>query len=230
MGATVRVSWGWIAIAILVIGCGDASLALAQAAQGPAGAAAAAKASERRVLPVDDPVADPKAMVTIGNARFTVLTPQLIRMEWSADGKFEDHASFVFINRKLPVPKFEVGTEAEGSARFRTIKTDSMTLTYDPAGDGHFTPEDLSIDFDLDGKPVVWHPGDPDSENLQGTTRTLDTARGSKTEEPIGPGLVSRAGWVLVDDSTRPLFDSADFRFLEWRKERVAVGDGAAGG
>ncbi len=48
----------------------------------------------------------PKAVVVVGNARFTVLTPQLIRMEWSADGKFEDHASLVFINRRLPVPKF----------------------------------------------------------------------------------------------------------------------------
>ena len=60
-----------------------------------------------QVQPSDNPVADPKAVVTIGNARFTVLTPQLIRMEWSADGKFEDHASLVFINRRLPVPKFE---------------------------------------------------------------------------------------------------------------------------
>ena len=54
-----------------------------------------------------DPVADPRAVVTTGHARFTVLTPQLIRMEWAADGKFEDHASFVFLNRRLPVPKFE---------------------------------------------------------------------------------------------------------------------------
>ena len=54
----------------------------------------------------DDPVADPRAVVVLGNARFTVLTPELIRMEWAADGKFEDHASFVFINRRLPVPKF----------------------------------------------------------------------------------------------------------------------------
>ena len=60
-----------------------------------------------QVQPSDNPVADPKAVVTIGNARFTILTPQLIRMEWSADGKFEDHASLVFINRRLPVPKFE---------------------------------------------------------------------------------------------------------------------------
>ena len=50
----------------------------------------------------NDPVAGPKAVVTLSNARFTVLTPQMIRMEWAADGKFEDHASLVFINRRLP--------------------------------------------------------------------------------------------------------------------------------
>jgi alpha-glucosidase len=53
---------------------------------------------------INNPVADPRAIVLQGNARFTVLTPELIRMEWAADGKFEDHASFVFINRRLPVP------------------------------------------------------------------------------------------------------------------------------
>ena len=43
-----------------------------------------------------NPVADPKAVVVEGAARFTVLTPRLIRMEWAADGNFEDHASLVF--------------------------------------------------------------------------------------------------------------------------------------
>jgi hypothetical protein len=56
---------------------------------------------------VTDPVARPEAVVTVGQARFTVLTPQLIRMEWAEDGKFEDHASFVFLNRRLSVPQFE---------------------------------------------------------------------------------------------------------------------------
>ena len=214
MGAIVRVSFGILAIAALALGCGGGDLMRAQAGHEPSGPAAGARA----VPAVDNPVADPKAVVTVGHARFTVLTPQLIRMEWSADGKFEDHASFVFINRRLPVPKFVAGTVSEGSAQFRTIKTDALMLTYDPAGDGHFTPQNLSIEFSVDGKKVVWHPGDADTGNLQGTTRTLDTARGSKTEEPIGQGLVSRDGWVLVDDSTRPLFDSADFRFLQGEK------------
>ena len=65
----------------------------------------------------NNPIADPKAVVVRGNARFTVLTPELIRMEWAADRKFEDHASFVFINRRLPVPKFEATESGAGDAQ-----------------------------------------------------------------------------------------------------------------
>ena len=168
-----------------------------------------------------DPVADPKAVVTLGNTRFTVLTPQLIRMEWAADGKFEDRASFVFLNRRLPVPKFERTLSTDGRNKL-TIKTSALTLTYTPVtrqdAGNRFTPTNLEIELTVDGKPVTWHPGLADPENLQGTTRTLDGALGSKTQEPIEPGLVSRSGWALVDDSTRPLFDAADFRFLQGEK------------
>ena len=80
---------------------------------------------------------------------------------------------------------------------------------------GKFTARNLEITFTLNGKPVTWHPGTPDTGNLMGTTRTLDGALGSKTKEPIGPGLLSRDGWTLVDDSTRPLFDSDDFSFTK---------------
>ncbi len=164
----------------------------------------------------DDPVADPKAVIVTGNARFTVLTPELIRMEWATDGKFEDHASFVFINRRLPVPKF---SKDEADHKL-TIKTSAFTLIYDASAgqNGRFTSENLSIELTVDGKPVTWHPGETDPENLQGTTRTLDGALGSKTREPIEQGLVSRSGWALVDDSTRPLFDSANFSFKEGEK------------
>jgi alpha-glucosidase len=178
----------------------------------------------RPVEPADNPVADPKAVVTLGNARFTVLTPQLIRMEWSADRKFEDHASLVFINRRLPVPKFEKTINIDGPApnppMALTVKTDALTLSYVPgnAPDGQFTAKSLQFTLTVDGKQIVWHPADTDPENLQGTTRTLDGARGDKTREPIEQGLVSRSGWALVDDSTRPLFDSTDFRFLDGEK------------
>jgi alpha-glucosidase len=179
-------------------------------------------AQTRATAQAANPVADPNAVITVGNARFTVLTPQLIRMEWAADGKFEDHASFVFLNRLLPVPDFEALNAASGPRQRLTIKTSALTLIYTPVetpgADSRFTPKNLEIDLMVDGKPVVWHPGMADPENLQGTTRTLDGALGSKTQEPIEPGLVSRSGWALVDDSTRPLFDSADFSFKEGEK------------
>lgn len=182
--------------------------------------ASGASAAPMREEPVDNPVADPKAVVQFGRARFTVLTPELIRMEWAADGKFEDHASFVFINRRLPVPKFGWAESETGIGKRLTIKTSALELTYTPQGSdgGKFTPANLKITLTVDGKPVTWHPGMEDPENLEGTTRTLDGALGSKTKEPIGEGLVSRSGWALVDDSTRPLFDSADFRFLQGEK------------
>lgn len=59
---------------------------------------------------VANPVANEKATVTCGNARFTVLTPQMIRMEWCADGKWEDNKSLTFVNRRLDVPRFKSST------------------------------------------------------------------------------------------------------------------------
>jgi alpha-glucosidase (family GH31 glycosyl hydrolase) len=164
-----------------------------------------------------NPVANPKAVVIVGNARFTVLTPQMIRMEWSADGKFEDHASFVFLNRNMPVPPFTHAIKHGAHGQVLTLSTDVLKLSYDaaPDGDGKFTPADLQVSFELDGKQVTWHPGMPATGNLQGTTRTLDGARGDQTKEPIGQGLISRDGWVVVDDSKRPLFDSTDFQFKQ---------------
>ena len=79
-----------------------------------------------------EPVADPAAMVIAGNARFTVLTPALIRMEWSPNSEFEDRASFVFINRRLPVPEY---TTSQDDDRL-IIETETLVLQYDESGRG----------------------------------------------------------------------------------------------
>jgi alpha-glucosidase len=157
----------------------------------------------------EDPVADPKATVAAGSARFTILTPQLIRMEWSATGRFEDRPSLVFLNRRLPVPRFTV-TNREG---WITIDTDHLKVRYRPrrGNAGKFSRENLSVELDVAGRRVAWTPGTEDRGNLRGTTRTLDGVKGATSLEP---GLVSRDGWVLVDDSARPLFDSSDWPWV----------------
>jgi alpha-glucosidase (family GH31 glycosyl hydrolase) len=154
-----------------------------------------------------EPVADPRAEVTLGHARITVLTDQMLRLEWAADGKFEDHASLVFLNRRLPVPQFTI----KKSDGILTLDTGKLHLVYRAGDDGvKFSADNLSVAFEVEGKPVVWKPGMQDAGNLLGTTRTLDR---TKDAIPLEPGLVSRDGWVVVDDSTRPLFDSGNFSF-----------------
>jgi hypothetical protein len=71
-----------------------------------------------------DSTADVAAIITSGDVRFTVLTPRVVRMEWSQDGQFEDLASLVFVNRALPVPEFRK-SEKGG---WLEIRTTALTL------------------------------------------------------------------------------------------------------
>lgn len=162
----------------------------------------------------DNPKADAKAVVTSGNVRFTVLTPQLIRMEWSADGQFEDRATLTFVNRETPVPEFKV---RESKSKL-TITTPALTLTY--LKNGKFSDKNLKAVFTLNGREVVWTPGMENPQNLLGTTRTLDGADGSKLKEPMEQGILSRAGWSLIDDSQRHVLTPDGSEWKEWVEAR----------
>jgi alpha-glucosidase (family GH31 glycosyl hydrolase) len=151
----------------------------------------------------NNPAADPRAVIVSGEARFTVLTPQLIRMEWDADAKFEEQASLVFINRFMPVPPFKQSVKKG----WLIVDTGKLTLRY-KLKSGAFTADNLQAEFTVGTAQFTWRPGMVDSGNLGGTARTLDEAHGSI---PLEPGLLSRDGWVLVDDSTRPLLDGSEW-------------------
>ncbi|MEK6755948.1 MAG: glycosyl hydrolase family 31, partial [Bacteroidota bacterium] len=147
------------------------------------------------VCQINNPIADPKAVVTSGDARFTILTPQLIRMEWSENATFEDRASLVFTNRSLPVPTFQKSEDGG----WIVLRTEKLTLRY-KMGSGKFGQDNLEITLNLNGRTVTWHPGLQDRGNLKGTIRTLDGVKGATALEP---GLLSRDGWAVIDDSER---------------------------
>lgn len=165
----------------------------------------------------ENPVADPAATVVCGNARFTVLTPELIRLEWNEKGNFEDNKTLTFVNRNLPVPKFTKSVSKSGV----TIKTDVLTLKYRNTGKP-FDPSNLDITFKLNGKNVKWVPGMEDKGNLLGTTRTLDKANGYKLRKgaKMEPGLISRDGWVVVDDSSNHIMTPDNSHWEQWVKSR----------
>ena len=147
-----------------------------------------------------NPVADPDAVVQSGNMRFTVLTPQMIRIQYSSKKVFEDRATFAVVNRRLPVPAFTT-SEEDG---YLYIKTEAVTLKY-RTGSNPTTlrnrPESLSVTFNMNGHEVVWYPGKDDALNLKGTTRTLDNGRGDSKRGELENGILSRGGWALIDES-----------------------------
>ena len=145
-----------------------------------------------------DPVADPRAVVAGPNVRFTVLTSRLVRMEHSASGTFEDRPSQVFWYRRQPVPQFH-SIVRDGEIR---IETDHLDLRYGTHARG-FTADSLGIS--LRDSSSEWRYGQADPGNLRGVTRTLDRVDGATALEP---GLVSRSGWAVVDDSESLVFDS----------------------
>lgn len=144
-----------------------------------------------------NPKANDGAVVTSGNARFTVLTPEMIRIEYSDKGLFEDRATFAIVNRELPVPPFTV---SEDSA-YLYINTDKAKLKYLKGTDPRRTSYNLNIEIENRGMPVTWYPGKPDPLNLKGTTRTLDRGNGQSKRAEMEDGLISRSGWAVIDES-----------------------------
>ena len=158
-----------------------------------------------------DPVANPESILISDHARFTILAPRLIRLEWSATGEFEDRGTYAFPTRYAPAPPFTARVEGD----VLTIDTGALTLRYKPGGKfnagpvsfGRRTKGNLSITFALNGQHRTWVPGMPNPSNLRGTRRTLDECAGDAALEE---GLLSRAGWALFDDSHSVVFNLSD--------------------
>ncbi len=161
-----------------------------------------------------EPKADDRAVVTIGNARFTVLTSRLIRMEWAEDGVFEDRATLGVVNRLLPVPEFK----ANKSSKRLVIRTSDLTLTY--KNTGKFSPDNLTVEFKMNGKKRSWKYGMSEEDNLLGTCRTLDQCDGEKTMDPFDKGVVSRAGWAILDETGRHVFVPTGTDWGDWAQAR----------
>jgi len=156
----------------------------------------------KRIRFPGNPVANPDSVVTNDHARFTILTPRLIRLEWSEAAEFEDRGTYAFPTRYGPAPHF--ATHVDGDVL--TIDTGALTLRYKQSS-GKFTANNLSIIFDLNGERQTWVPGTPNPLNLRGTRRTLDMCEG---DAALDEGILSRAGWALFDDSHAVVFNPDD--------------------
>lgn len=143
--------------------------------------------------------AKPESIITGENWRITVLTPCLLRLEWDRNNQFFDAQTQVVVNRDFPTPEFSVQRVGKGIR----LSTESLLLEYDGEA---FSSQGLFVKLKSKAGVVYgsqWRFGDPtpvDSHfgNLGGTARTLDMANG---EIPLEPGMLSRAGFSILDDS-----------------------------
>ncbi len=150
----------------------------------------------------NDPQANPDAIVVSGRVRFTVLTPQMIRIQYSSRQLFEDRATFAVVNRRLPVPAFT--TREENGYLY--IQTEALTLRYKTGATinpAMKSPNNLCITMQVNGREVIWYPGKDDALNLKGTKRTLDTGSGDNQRPDLENGILSRAGWAVIDESPK---------------------------
>ena len=148
--------------------------------------------------------------IVVGPARFTVITPNCVRLEFSPGATFVDAPSYFAANRSAGWGGATVTRDAGGV----TIDTGPIRLTYTP--DGHpFGPGNLAADIrgGTGTSTVRWRPGSPNRGNLGGTTRTLDGWDGAGR---LSDGLLSRDGWYLLDDSRSVLLSDG------WARARPA--------
>lgn len=152
--------------------------------------------------------AEDAAIIQGEKYRFTVLTEEMIRLEYCEDGQFEDRATQCVIDRKFKVPEYQV-IENEESLE---IITDKIHLVYNKQ---KFTDYSLSVQVrgNISVYHSIWHFGE-EATDLRGTARTLDEADGAIELEH---GIISRFGYGILDDS-RSLVITED-GWVEPRKE-----------
>ena len=178
--------------------------------------------------------ADPT--VVSGRARFEFLTPSLVRMEYSPSGSFTDAPTAVVQRRQWA----KVSVQSTQKDGWLVLASSALTLRY-RIQSGAFSATNLEVSWkDAEGKERSWRPGDKDLQNLGGLPYSLDnvsvdnlpTGR-SDTETPVNdvipgidlklaeakPGLLSRAGYALIDDSQTPVWNAQ----RSWVEPRPAI-------
>ncbi len=153
------------------------------------------------------PQARPDAIIQGDVYRFTVLTSRMIRLEYAADGQFEDRPTQTVFNRDFPVPAYRI---VENEEELQII-TEHVHLHYTK---GPFAANTLYID--VLGNFSTYYSrytfGGP-LRTLKGTARTLDHADGVI---PLEEGILSRQGYAAIDDSNA--FVLTEDHFVEPRR------------
>ena len=140
--------------------------------------------------------------VQAGHLRVQVLSPTLLRLEYAADDKFEDRATFNAVDRSPGRTWFRAGT----SGGELHVRTSAVALSY-RLGSGPVTAANTTLELTVAGRRTAVHPefGSPQrDDSLGGWYRGLDYYAGQAgpvDQLTLHPGMLNRSGWYLLDDT-----------------------------
>ena len=134
--------------------------------------------------------------------RITILSPLLIRFEYSESGEFEDRPTELVMNRAFPAVKFE----KKEDNTYLTVETDYFVFTYKKEQPfiGSKVSPDQNLRVELKDTDKYWYPNHPEVRNFGGTTFSLDGADG---KAKFGKGLYSTDGFTSIDDSNSLIYN-----------------------
>ena len=121
----------------------------------PTGAASGDTSPVDLATPIDMAagMAHGSAVVHVGDVRVEVLTPSLLRLEYSSSQHFENGPTVNALNRRMPVPPYAVSK----SGGWLTVRTTSATLRY-KLGSGPFTSRNTSLRLSVGGRTSTVAP------------------------------------------------------------------------
>lgn len=134
--------------------------------------------------------------IIFGHARFSIITENLIRIEWETKGAFCDAETLFAVNRKYNGCEVSVRIDENELE----IQTEAIHLYYKKDEKG-FSEENLY--GKIYGEP--WHYGKRNKRNLGGTLSTLDGVDGYRK---VDDGILSRDGWFSLDDSRNAMLEN----------------------
>lgn len=155
------------------------------------------------------------------HARFTVITPTLIRLEYAADGVFEDRPTQTVATRPAATAPFTHRVDGDALV----IDTRTLQLRY-TLNSGPFSADNLVIQLKRGEETVRARPDwsfAPQPGNLGGWRRGLDNER---DPQPLFEGMLSRAGWYLLNDSSTVLMTDEAPGFVARPTRNGAYQDG----
>lgn len=147
--------------------------------------------------------------VVIGNARFSFITDNLVRIEYAVDQAFVNDSTMFAVNRECG----DVKVDITRSGNNYTLSTPLFDIIYSADGCG-LGQNNLVCYWTQNGERKSWRLPDTNSKNLGGPIVTLDAAY---TRLPLSEGLLSRNGWQVINDTGKDIIKNGE---LEQRDRR----------